>query len=82
MSKEAVKTSGKLFSSPPFRQEVAERLNLNISQVAPQIDALLQAETIPCPHANNAEALGADGARILLAIGSQLARPASVSRVS
>ncbi|MBR0749982.1 hypothetical protein JQ582_39340 [Bradyrhizobium japonicum] len=82
MSNEAVKTRRKLFSSPAFRQEVAERLDLDTSQVTPQIDALLQAGTIPCPHANNAEALGTDGARILLAIGSQQARPASVVRVS
>jgi hypothetical protein len=61
---------------------VAERLELDITKVAPPIEALLQAGVIPCEHPDNAEALGVDGAKILLAIGSQQARPASIVRVS
>lgn len=71
-----------LFGLTAFRDEVAERLNLDIGKVAPPIEALLQAKVIPCLRADNAEALALDGAKMLLAIGSQQARPASVVRVS
>jgi hypothetical protein len=71
-----------LFELGAFRDEVAERLNLEIAKVAPPIEALLQARVIPCPQADNAKGLALDGAKMLLAIGSQQARPASVVRVS
>jgi hypothetical protein len=71
-----------MFELPAFRNEVAERLELDIARVAPPIDALLEARAIPCPRADNAEALATDGAKILLAIGSQQVRPASAVRVA
>lgn len=71
-----------LFELAAFRDEIADRLNLDIAKVAPPIEALLQAKVIPSPRADNAEALALDGAKILLAIGGQQARPDSVVRVS
>jgi len=82
MSNESCEARRKLFETTEFRDEVAERLNLDIAKIAPPIEALLQAGVIPCKRQDNAEALGVDGAKILLAIGGQQAGPGSVVRVS
>ena len=82
MSEEAREVRCALFESPMFRDEVADRLALDIAKVAPPLDALLEAKAIPCSRADNAQALATDGAKMLLAIGSQQVRPASVVRVA
>jgi hypothetical protein len=82
MSEEAREVRRALFESPMFRDEVADRLDLDIAKVVPPIDALLEAKAIPCSRADNAQALATDGTKMLLAIGSQQVRPASVVRVA
>ena len=82
MSNESCEARRTLFETTDFREEVAERLNLDIAKISPPIEALLQAGVIPCKRPGNAEALGVDATKILLAIGSQQASPASIVRVS
>lgn len=82
MTEEARGARRDLYASADFRDELAERLNFGIERVTAPIDALLRAEIIPCPRVSNAEALAFDGAKILLAIGGQQTRPASIVRVS
>jgi hypothetical protein len=71
----------KLFETKKFRNEVAERLGLAKAMVSNAIAALLQAGSIPCTNPDIAGALAVDGARILMAIGSQV-RPDAIARVT
>ncbi|WFU40774.1 hypothetical protein QA640_42600 [Bradyrhizobium sp. CB82] len=50
--------------------------------VAKSIDALLEAELIPCALSTNAKSLAADGATILMAIGSQQPNTTAIARVT
>lgn len=81
MPSAANKARRKLFKTPEFRDEAAERLNLDKAMVFNAIAALLAAGSIPCARADNAEALAVDGARLLIAIGSQV-RPDAIARVT
>jgi hypothetical protein len=71
----------RLFRSRLFRDQVADRLELDASLVVPAIDALTEADMIPCRLSRNAKALAVDGAMILAAIGGRQSRPASIVRV-
>jgi len=82
MSKKARLARQELFEFAGFREEVAERLELDLAMVTPTINALLRAGAIPCPRGDNSEALSIDGAKILLAISSRQETPASVLRQS
>jgi len=82
MSKKALRVRQRLFESLEFREEVAERLCLDRSLVLNSIDALLDAELIPCALSTNARSLAADGASILMAIGSRQSTAASIARVA
>lgn len=80
--KKAFDARHRLFESEWFREEIAERLCLDRLSVASSIDALLEAELIPCALSTNAKSLAADGAAILMAIGSQQPNAASIARVT
>jgi hypothetical protein len=79
--KEATEARRKLFQAREFRDEAVERLNLKGAMVTNAIAALLEAGSIPCARSDNAEALGLDGASLLIAIGSQV-RPDAIARVT
>jgi hypothetical protein len=70
--KKAAKARRKLFEARAFRDEAVERLFPKGALVTNAIAALLEAGSIPCARSDNAEALGLDGANLLIAIGSQV----------
>jgi hypothetical protein len=73
-------TRRRLYESPLFREQVADRLCLNVGQVANSVDTLLDAKVLPCNLSTNARSLAADGASILMGIGSQQPEPDSIAR--
>jgi hypothetical protein len=81
MSEKAREARRKLFESAAFRDEAAERLSLKGAMVTNAVGALLAAGSTPSVRSDNAEALGVDGANLLLAIGSQV-RPDAIARVT
>jgi hypothetical protein len=81
MSEKAREPRRKLFESAAFRDEAAERLSLKGAMVTNAVGALLAAGSIPSVRSDNAEALGVDGANLLIAIGSQV-RPDAIARVT
>jgi hypothetical protein len=79
--KEATDARRKLFEAREFGEEAAERLSLKSAMVTNAIGALLAAGSIPSICSDSAEALGIDGANLLIAIGSQV-RPNAIARVT
>jgi hypothetical protein len=70
--KKAAEARRELFEARAFRDEAVERLFPKGEMVTNAIAALLEAGSIPCARSDNAEALGLDGANLLIAIGSQV----------
>ncbi|MDX3965524.1 MAG: hypothetical protein QHD01_02855 [Bradyrhizobium sp.] len=70
-----------LFQSALFQDQVADRLELDRGLVYPAINAMLQADMIPCRLSRNHKALATDGAMILAAIGGRQSLAASIVRV-
>jgi len=70
----------RLFRSRLFHDQVADRLQLDGSLVAPAIKAMIEADMLPCRLSGSAQALAVDGAVILAGIGSRRSHPASIVR--
>lgn len=69
----------RLYESRLFRAQVADRLSLDHSLVTKSVDALLAGNLLPSKMSTNAKSLAADGASILLAMGSQQPGPNSIT---
>lgn len=68
------------FGNRLFSSGAARNLELPDNMVANAVDVLVDANVLPCDLADNSEALAADGASVLMAIGSRQAAPASILR--
>ncbi|MGJ4941413.1 hypothetical protein ACQR1W_12640 [Bradyrhizobium sp. HKCCYLS1011] len=82
MLKNGLDARRRLFESTRFREEMAEQLSLDLLLVVRSTDALIEAELIPSALSTNARSLAADGAAILLAIGSQQRSADAIARVT
>jgi hypothetical protein len=67
-----------LFKSTRFREEIAARLELDPELVSDSLEALFDADVIPFGLPDPADALSADGAAVLLAIGGHRRHAPSV----
>jgi hypothetical protein len=70
-----------LFSTTLFQEQVADRLQLDGRLVAPAIQAMVEADMLPCRLSRDEKALAVDGSLILAAIGGRQSRPTSTVRV-
>jgi hypothetical protein len=82
MSKRGLTVRRQLYESRRFREEVAERLCLDCNLVTHSVNALVETDLIPNVLSFNAKSLAADGATILMAIGSQQSNAESVARAA
>ena len=80
--KEALGARRRVFRSRSFSNAVAESLELDQSLIANAIDAMIEVEILPNALSTNVMSLPADGAAILLAIGSQQLIGTSIAEVA
>lgn len=69
-----------LYASARFREELGDDLNRPRVIIDACLDALASGGIVPAPEARNSAALAADGAAILLAIGTQQLEASSILR--
>ncbi|MGY4617634.1 hypothetical protein ACVWZ4_002861 [Bradyrhizobium sp. USDA 4472] len=82
MSENAQQARRNAFATDAFSKGAARNLELGDELIVNAVDALVDANVMPCDLADNSDALAVDGAAILMAIGSRQTEAASILRVT